>query len=151
MTKNPSRKLPEVWILIISIVIRIHFREWEAAVVCRSRIRMRIRMSYLKFGECQWEVVVVVRRPRRGVKILTDIDNLTNYCIIATTSAMMLWLCLFSSLATKLPRRTLCSQVPTSSESCVNLCLMFLETEISPIFACGKYFIFTQYNGEQED
>ena len=29
---------------------------------------MRIRISYLKFGESQWVVVVV--RPRRGVKIL---------------------------------------------------------------------------------
>ena len=37
-----------------------------------SIIPQVIRISYLKFGECQWEVVVVlvVRHPKRGVKIL---------------------------------------------------------------------------------
>ena len=46
-----------------------------------------IRISYLKFGECQWEVVVlVVHRPRRGVKTLKDSDILANYGQIATTT-----------------------------------------------------------------
>ena len=37
MTKNPSRKLWEVWILIIPQAIRIHFREWEVVVCCPRR------------------------------------------------------------------------------------------------------------------
>ena len=56
MTKNPSRKLSEVFVLIIPQVIRIHF------------------------GDLEWEVVIV-RRPRRRVKILKDIDILENYGI----------------------------------------------------------------------
>ena len=87
MTKNPSRKLSEVWISIIpQVIIRVHFSEWEVVVVSRPRrifqvvltIPQVIRMSYFKF---QWKVVVVVvvvvvRRPCRGVKILRDIDIL---------------------------------------------------------------------------
>ena len=72
MTKNRSRKLREVFVLIIPQVIRIHFSKWEVVVVCRPRRRMRIyisiipqviRISYFKFGEsltrCQpdWEVI----------------------------------------------------------------------------------------------
>jgi hypothetical protein len=45
MTMNPSWKLPEVFVLKYPQVIRIHFSEWE--------------------------VVVVVCRPRRGVRIIT--------------------------------------------------------------------------------
>ena len=89
MTKNPSRKLPEVFVLIIPKVIRIHWHlsEWGvvALTVCRPRrifvliivIPQVIRMH---FGDSEWEVVVV-RRLRRGVKLLKDIDILANYGI----------------------------------------------------------------------
>ena len=82
MTKNPSRKLWEVLFLKIPQVIRIHIGEWEVVVVCCPRrgimriliIPQVIRIPYLKFGEWQWEVVVVL--VRRGVKILADSDIL---------------------------------------------------------------------------
>ena len=78
MEKNPSGNLPEVLILII---IRIHFREWKVVVVCRPTGRrvMRIRISYLKFSECQWEVVVVLVGIRRGVKIMMSWYDSYNY------------------------------------------------------------------------
>ena len=63
------RNQSEVLISIIPPVLRIHFR--VLLVVCRPRIGMRTRISYLKFGERQWEVVVV----RRGVKILAYNDT----------------------------------------------------------------------------
>ena len=86
MTKNPSRKLSEVFVLI-SQVIRIHISKWEAVVVCRRRILRGMRIFILiipqvirvQFGE--WEVVVVYRH-RREVKIPKDIDNLANHRII---------------------------------------------------------------------
>ena len=33
MTKNPSRKLPKVFVLIIPQVIQIHFGEWEVVIL----------------------------------------------------------------------------------------------------------------------
>ena len=80
-------------------MIRIHFRDWEV-VVCRPRRGIRIlimpqviRISYFKFRECQWEVIVVlvlaVRHPRRGVKIHSkDIGILTNYGITTMISRL---------------------------------------------------------------
>ena len=87
---NPSRKLPEVFVLIIPQAIQIHFsrHRWEVIVlvVCSPSLRRVLRrlggvrifvliiipkMVQIQFGE--WEVVVVCRprrAPRRGVKIL---------------------------------------------------------------------------------
>ena len=42
MTKNPSRKLPKVFVLIILLVIRIHIEEWEM-VVCHPRARRGVK------------------------------------------------------------------------------------------------------------
>ena len=52
-----TRNLSEVLISIIPQVIRIPFR---VVVVYRLKRGMRIRISYLKFGERQWEVLVIV-------------------------------------------------------------------------------------------
>jgi hypothetical protein len=74
MTTNPSSKLPEVFVLIILQVIRIH--EWEVVVVFHPRTPRGMRILIIPqvirihFGE--WEVVIVYG-PRRGVKILKDI------------------------------------------------------------------------------
>ena len=57
MTKKPSMKLSEVFVLITPQVIRIH---WEVVVAVVA-------------------VAVVVCRLRRGVKILKYIDFLVNY------------------------------------------------------------------------
>ena len=98
MTMNPPWKKPEVFVLIIHQVIRIHFNKWEVVVVCRPKTPtwrgMRIFvliMIPIHFGK--WEVVVffprrgvrifvliiaqvvvVVYGPRRGLKLLKDID-----------------------------------------------------------------------------
>jgi len=83
MTKNPSWRLPEVFVLIIPQVIRIHFSEWEVVVVCRPRARRGVMTSALKIPQMiethfsDWEEVVA----RRGVKILQDIDILANYMV----------------------------------------------------------------------
>jgi hypothetical protein len=71
MIKNPSWKLPEVFVLIIPQVIRIHISKWEA-VVCRPRRGMRIfiliipQMIRIHFRE------VLVSRRLGGVKMLKD-------------------------------------------------------------------------------
>ena len=62
MTKNPSRKLSEVFILIIPQFIRIHLSKW----------------------------IVAIFRHRRGVKILKDIDIPANYNIIAVSLNTMI-------------------------------------------------------------
>ena len=81
MTTKPSRKLPEVFILIISQVIRIriHFSKREVVVVCRPRKGMRIFVSIIP-QVIQWEVLVLVVVVRDK-----DIDIQANYGIIATT------------------------------------------------------------------
>ena len=82
MTKNSSRKLSEVFFLIISQVIRMHrnFSEWE---VCRTRRGMRILFSQviqIHFGE--WEVVFRPRRAARSFKgICIDIQANNGFII----------------------------------------------------------------------
>jgi hypothetical protein len=74
---NPSRKLLEVFVLIIPQVIRIQTSKWEV-VVCRSRRGMRIfiliipQMIRIHFSE--WEEVVLVSRRFGGAKMLKDIN-----------------------------------------------------------------------------
>ena len=82
MTKNPS-KLSEAFILMIPqwqvIRIHLHLSEWEVVVaVCRPRRGMRIFVLIIL--QMQWEVVV--RRLRRGSKLLKDIDILAKYGIL---------------------------------------------------------------------
>ena len=90
MTKKSSMNLWEILILMISQVIWIHFREWEAVVVCCPRRGMRmIRISYLKFSECQWQREVVV--VRRGVKIYIDILATTTIDFFGSVR-LCLWL-----------------------------------------------------------
>ena len=121
MTKNPSRKQSAVFIFLIPKVIRLRFSEWEAVViVCfprnsrgmRTRILVLIipqviRTSYLKFSECQWEVLVVlvVCRLRRRVKILRNItviiDTTTMTMIRAVDLFGSIWLCLWLQLSNK--------------------------------------------------
>ena len=71
MTKNPSRKLPKVFVSIIHLVIQIHISRWEVMVVCRSRTPTGMRIILLQVIEIyfdKWEVAVVYC-PRRGVGI----------------------------------------------------------------------------------
>ena len=95
MTKNlnPS-KLSEVFVLTILQVIRIHwnFSDWEVLAVCHPRRGMRIFVLLIRqvIRMMKWEVVVLVRHPRRGLKLLKDIDILTNYGIkVINTLAMI--------------------------------------------------------------
>ena len=94
MTTNPPWKKPEVFVLIIHQVIRIHFSKWKVVVVCYPRTRRGMRMFVLIVIQVhfdKWEVVVCPRRgvriyvliisqvvvvcgPRRGLKLLKDID-----------------------------------------------------------------------------
>jgi hypothetical protein len=79
---TPSRKLPEVFVLIIPQVIRIHISKWKV-VVCRPRRGMRIfvlpipQMIRIHWHFSEWEEVV--SRRLGGVKMLKDINILTNY------------------------------------------------------------------------
>jgi hypothetical protein len=86
MMMNPSKKLPEVFVLIIPQVTRtrilIYISKWEV-VVCHPRrgVMMRIfvliipQMIRIHFSE--WEEVV--SRRLGGVKMYKDIDILANY------------------------------------------------------------------------
>jgi hypothetical protein len=79
MTKNPSRKLSEVFVLIIPQVIRvwIHFSKWEV-VVCHPRRGMRIFVLMIPYMiRIHWEEEV--SRRLRGVKMLKDSNILANY------------------------------------------------------------------------
>ena len=98
MTKNPSRMLPEVFVLNFNIPsndpnttfqrvsifiltlmpqIRMHFGEWEVVVVCHPKERVSISVSIfprvIQLHFSQWEAIVVCR-PRRGVELLKEID-----------------------------------------------------------------------------
>jgi hypothetical protein len=66
MTKNPSWKLPEVFVLIVPKVIRTQtrIREWEP----RRGVRILIIIIPQMIRECQWKA-------RRRVKILKDIAS----------------------------------------------------------------------------
>ena len=77
---NHSRKLSEVFVLIIPQVIRMHFCEcqWEVVVVCSSRRVLRrlggVRIFVLIIHQVARVYfssfkVVVVCRPRKGLKI----------------------------------------------------------------------------------
>ena len=89
MTKNPSRKLPKVFILVfpqmpaIRILILAHFGEWKVVVVvCRPGLRRLggvrnlivliipqvIRILHFQVGEWGVVVVVVVCCPKRGTR-----------------------------------------------------------------------------------
>jgi hypothetical protein len=86
MIMNPSKKLPEVFVLIIPQVTRtrilIYISKWEV-VVCHPRRGMRIfvlvipQMIRIHFSE--WEEVVLVFRRLGGVKMFKDIDILAKY------------------------------------------------------------------------
>ena len=72
MTKNPSRKLPKVFVLIIPLAIGIHISKWEVVVVCRSRTPrgMTIILSQvIQIHFDEWEVAAVYC-PRREVGIV---------------------------------------------------------------------------------
>ena len=55
MTKNPSWKLPEVFVLIIPKVIRIHISKWEPRRGVRILVLIIPQMIRIHFSE--WEVV----------------------------------------------------------------------------------------------
>ena len=88
MTKSPSWKLSEVFILIIPQVIRIHWNsgEWEVVVVCCPRRGMKIFVLMINIPKVirihfsEWEVVVTwICRPRRELKLYKDIDVLETW------------------------------------------------------------------------
>ena len=85
MTKNPSWKLPKVFVLIIPEAIRIHFSEREVAGLTRGvPVSLMIpQVILIQFGK--WEEVVC--GPRRGVKIIKDIDKLSLLDLVPTCSA----------------------------------------------------------------
>jgi hypothetical protein len=73
MTKNPSRKLLKVFVLIIPQVIRIHIIEWKACCPRTARgmeIYVLIIFQVIRIHFSEWEVILalVVSGPRRGVK-----------------------------------------------------------------------------------
>jgi hypothetical protein len=86
MIKNPSRKLPKVFVLIIPQVIRIHISKWEVVLVCRPRRLGGMRIFVLIIPQMirivhfsEWEEVVLVSRRFGGVKMLKDINIMANY------------------------------------------------------------------------
>ena len=104
MMKNPSRKRPEVFVLIIPQVIRIYwyFSKWEVIPVCRTRTGMMRKFVFIipqvipiHFGDFKLErevvVVVVVRRPRiqRESKLLKSIDILASYGIVVVMNTII--------------------------------------------------------------